>query len=144
MSSVLVHPPEARPRSQRFAIIAAGVVASLAILAGLFALVQRPDFVSNVSVVNKSGFPLDVDVAPGTHDAVMPLGVVDAHSSESYADVIDQGDIWVVHLTDPARGSRDLRFTRSQLEHADWKVTIPADFDPKPASSSSSNASSSG
>ena len=130
MSSVLIHPPEARPRSQRFAIIALGVIASLAILAGLFALVKRPDFVSNVSVANKSAYPLEVDVAPGARAAALPLGVVDAHSTDSFGDVIDQGDTWVVRVTDPARGTRELNFTRSQLEHANWLVTIPADFDP--------------
>jgi hypothetical protein len=128
MSSVLVHPPEAAPRSRRLALIAAGVVVSVAILAGLLALLQRPDFVSHVSVVNRTGSPLQVDVAPGQRDAIMPLGVVDPHSTDTFHDVLDQGDVWYVHVTDAGTGTRTLHFTRQQLEHANWQVTIPAGF----------------
>jgi hypothetical protein len=130
MSSVLVHPPEAVPRSRRIAIVAAGLVASLAILAGLLALVRRPDFVDRVTIDNRSGFALEVDVAPGPHDAIMPLGVVDSRSSQEFDDVVDQGDVWVVHLADPGEGAKALRFSRSQLEQAHWRVVVPAGFDP--------------
>jgi hypothetical protein len=128
MSSVLVHPPEAAPRSRRFALIAAGVIASAALLAGLLALVQRPDFVSRVSVVNRTGSPLQVDVAAGRTAAILPLGVVDPRSSDTFKDVVDQGDVWYVHVTDTGSGARTLHFTREQLQHANWRVTIPADF----------------
>jgi hypothetical protein len=128
MSSVLVHPPEAAPRSRRLALIALGVVASVAILVGLLALVQRPDFVSQVAIVNRSASPLQVDVAQGRSDAIMPLGVVDPRSTDTFQDVVDQGDVWYVHVTDPAAGTRTLHFTRQQLQRANWHVTIPADF----------------
>jgi hypothetical protein len=128
MSSVLVHPPEAAPRSRRLALIAAGIVASVAILAGLLALVQRPDFVSRVSIVNRTGSPLQVDVASGRNAAIMPLGVVDPHSTDTFRDVVDQGDVWYVHVTDTGSGARTLHFARQQLQHANWQVTIPAGF----------------
>jgi hypothetical protein len=130
MSSVLVHPPEAVPRSRRLALAIAGVVASLALLAGLLALVQRPDFVSRVSIVNRTGSALQVDVAPGRQGAIMPLGVVDAHATEAFLDVLDQGDVWYVHVTKTGQGARTLHFTREQLQHANWQVTIPSDFAP--------------
>jgi len=132
MSSVLVHPPEAAPRSRQLALLAAAVVASLAVLAGLLALVQHPDFVSRVSIVNQSGSQLQVDVAPGRDAAIMPLGVVDGHSTEEFRDVVDQGDVWYVHVADTGTGARTLRLTRAELEHANWRVTIPSDFAPKP------------
>ena len=132
MSSVLVHPPEAAPRSRQLALLVAGVLASLAILAGLLALVQRPDFVSRVSIVNRSASPLQVDVAAGRDAAIMPLGVVDGHSTENFQDVVDQGDVWYVHVADTGTGARTLHFTRAELEHANWRVTIPSDFAPKP------------
>ena len=130
MSSVLVHPPEARPRTSRVAVIVAGVVASLAILAGLFALVRRPDFVDHVTVDNRSGLSLQVDVASGPRDAIMTLGVVDPHSTEGFGDVVDQGDVWVVHLVEPGHGRGTLRFTRSELQRAHWRVVVPAGFQP--------------
>jgi hypothetical protein len=128
MSSVLVHPPEAAPRSRRLALIAVGVIASVAILVGLLALVHRPDFVSRVSIVNRTGSSLQVDVAPGRTGAIMPLGVVDPRSTDTFQDVVDQGDVWYVHVSDPAAGTRTLHFTRQQLQHANWHLTIPADF----------------
>jgi hypothetical protein len=128
MSSVLVHPPEAAPRSRRLALIVAGVAASVAILIGLLALVARPDFVSRVSVVNRTGSPLQVDVASGRNAAIMPLGVVDPHSTDTFQDVLDQGDDWYVHVTDTGSGAKTLHFTRQQLQHANWHLTIPADF----------------
>jgi hypothetical protein len=131
MSSVLVHPPEAAPRSRRLALIAAGVVVSLALLAGMFALVRRPDFVPRVTIVNRTGTPLQVDVAAGPHDAILPLGVVESHSTDSFLDVVDQGDVWYVHVTDTGNGARTLHFTRDQLRRANWHVTIPASFSPK-------------
>lgn len=132
MSSVLVHPPEAAPRSRRLLLLVASVVASLAVLAGLLALVQRPDFVSRVSIVNRSASPLQVDVAPGRDGAILPLGVVDARTTEAFHDVLDQGDVWYVHVADTGTGARTLHFTRTQLEHANWRVEIPSDFAPDP------------
>lgn len=129
MSHVLVHPPEARPRSRRLALLAAGVAASIAVFALLLVLVQRPDFVSRLSIENRSAFALQVDVAPGRDEPVTQLGVVGAHSTETFGDVVDQGDTWVLQLSDPGRGARTLRYTRSQLEHSHWRVTIPASFD---------------
>ena len=131
MSSVLLDPMTDRsPRSRRVLAIVAGVVASAAILVGLLVLVQRPTFVNQVAVENRTGFELHVAVGPGPHDAGMGLGVVDANSTESYADVIDQGDVWVVSLGEPGRATKQLRFTRSELEHAGWRVVIPASFNP--------------
>jgi hypothetical protein len=131
MSSILLDPmTERSPRSRRVLVIIAGVVATAAILVGLLVLVQRPTFVSQVFVENRSPTDLHVEVASGPRDATMGLGVVDSHSTESYGDVVDQGEVWIVRLGDPASGTKDLRFTRSQLQHANWHIVIPASFDP--------------
>jgi hypothetical protein len=95
-------------------------------------LVQRPDFVSQVEVENRTGVAVDVDVAGGPHEGVTLLGNVGAHETNTYGDVIDQGDRWVVRVRAPSRQTVVLTFTRDQLARAHWRVVIPSSLALKP------------
>jgi hypothetical protein len=133
MSSVLVHPTTARsPRRRQVLYVLAGVVATAAILAGLLASVQRPDFVSQVVVENRTGVAVDVDVAGGPHEGVTLLGNVGAHETNTYGDVVDQGDRWVVRVRAPSRQTVTLTFTRDEMTRAHWRVVIPSSVALKP------------
>ena len=85
-----------------------------------------------VAVENRTGVAVDVDVASDPHDDVTLLGVVDAHETETFGDVVDQGDHWVLHVSTPGSRTVTLSFSRDQLSRAHWRVVIPSTVAPKP------------
>ena len=69
-----------------------GVVVALVVMlgAGLW-LARGPDFVNRVSVTNRTGYDLNVDVTGADHDGWLPISVATGGGSTTATqDVIDQ------------------------------------------------------
>jgi hypothetical protein len=87
-------------------------------------LVAGPSFVARITFVNPSPYDIDVDVTNRERAGWLPLGEVQDRETTVIQEVIDQGDVWIVRLADGEGG--EVRFTREELQRADWRIQIPA------------------
>jgi hypothetical protein len=99
-------------------------------------LVQRPTTVDHVTVSNPTSLALDIDAGGAPSGDWTPAGDVDPKSTETFAEVIDQGDTWWFRATSGGNvATWDV--SRAQLEREGWRVSVP---DAVGAQLSSSNA----
>jgi hypothetical protein len=79
----------------------------------------------DVTVSNPTEFDLTVEATGAHHDGWMPVGIVDARATIPIADVVDQGHTWILRFTGQGIDAGEVRFHRSDLEHASWHIRIP-------------------
>lgn len=124
MSPILL---ESRPIPVRHARRVVGAVAAVLLvlsLVGLFDLVRMPAEVQRLTIDNETRDDLTVSVGAGD-GSLLPVAVVEAGHSARVADVIDQGDRWVIVLTRAGERVGVIRLDRSQLEADDWRIVVP-------------------
>jgi hypothetical protein len=88
-----------------------------------------PARVDRITIVNPTGYDLDVDVAGRERGGWLPVAIVEARSERVAEEVIDQGEVWVfrfLHWGDPVR---ELSLTRAELEEAGWRVEVPGEVE---------------
>jgi hypothetical protein len=88
-------------------------------------LLAAPHFVSRITVDNRSGYALLVEVSDAHGDSWLPVGTIDRKGSTSFEQVYDVGDAWQFRLTAQTVGLGTVRVSRSQLERSNWHVEIP-------------------
>lgn len=127
MSQILIEPSPPRARrvgdTARVVLIAILVAALLAIA---IRITEGPDFVDRVSVVNRTGYDLDVDVSGASRDGWLPLSVSTAGTTDATRDVIDMHDTWVFRFSHEGVAAGELEVSRDQLATNGWKVQVPA------------------
>jgi hypothetical protein len=106
--------------------------AGAGVRAGLFAVVLAvtacsgpPPTVERITIINPTGYDLDVEVTGQDRDSWLPVAIVEAGTEDIAQDVIDQGDVWIFrfkHFGDPIE---ELRLTRAELEGSGWRVEVP-------------------
>ena len=95
----------------------------------LAACAGPPARVDRITIVNPTGYDLDVDVAGPERDGWIPAAIVEAGSERVAEEVIDQGEVWVfrfLHWGDPAG---ELSVTRAELEGDGWQVEVPEEVE---------------
>ena len=103
------------------------VVIAVLVLATLFValrLVDGPDFVDSVTVVNHTNSELDVDTAGSRSDGWTPAGVALPRSTTQFAEVVDHGETWWVRVSE---GGTSIVFpvTRASLAAHNWRIVVP-------------------
>lgn len=99
------------------------------LLLWLAACSGSPQTVDQITIVNSTGYDLDVDVAGPEQRSWLPVAIADANSEELSEEVIDQGEVWVfrfVHWGDPVG---ELSLTRAQLVEEGWRVEVPEEIE---------------
>lgn len=81
--------------------------------------------VARVTFVNNTVYDIEVTVS-GTGDGSLALGTVRAHRTTDVQDVVDQGRTWVLHFGAQGVDGGEVRMDRADLEHASWRVVVPA------------------
>ena len=120
----LTRAPRSRPGVDRIARVVPLVLGGAVVILVLSWLVRGPDFVDRVTIANRTAFDVDVDVA-GSDGRVLALTYVPAGDTKAVRGVIDQGDIWIFHLSYGGTDAGTLRLERTRLEQRDWKLEIP-------------------
>ena len=105
------------------------VVIAVLVLATLFVslrLVEGPDFVDAVTVVNNTNTELDVDTAGSRTGDWTPAGVALPRTTTQFTDVVDHGTTWWIRVTS---GGESFVFpvTRASLAARGWRVVVPGD-----------------
>ena len=93
------------------------------------ACASPPPRVDGITIVNPTGYELDVDVAGPERGGWLPVAIVEAQSEDVAEEVIDQGEVWVfrfLHWGDPVG---ELSTTRAELEGAGWRVEVPGEVE---------------
>jgi hypothetical protein len=125
MNQVLIEPAlkpaPFRPIAAKFGVL----VALAALLAGGLWVTKGPDFVNHVSVTNKTGYDLNVDVTTAKHDGWMPISVATGGATTVTRDVIDQRDTWVFRFSYAGRNAGEISVPRSELAKNGWRIVVP-------------------
>jgi hypothetical protein len=129
MSPVLTRPersPAVRPDRSHLVLAAIGaLVAVVVLLQGLAVLVRGPEFVTRVSVLNATPYPVDVSVRSPHDPGEIGLGTAPGRGHVDVREVVDQGDRWVFHFTAGPHEGGTLELSRSQLKREGWRVEVP-------------------
>ena len=127
MNQLLVEP--APSNVQRVRPIAGKIGVVLAVLAVLVIsmwLVRPPDFVDHVSVTNRSGYDLNVDVSDVNRDGWLPISVATGGGATTRTqDVIDQRDTWTFRFSYAGKNAGEISVPRSELADNGWRVAVP-------------------
>jgi hypothetical protein len=102
--------------------LAVGLVFIIATIPRLFA---NPATVDRVNFVNHTEYAMDVEVTGAGHDGWTAAGIAERQRTTSLQDVVDQGKTWIFRFTSQGVSGGELRLTKEDLAHADWKVDIP-------------------
>lgn len=119
-------PQQAPARLGRdIALLAAGAVLAVALILGVLAAVRSPGFVDHVTIANPTPYAVDVYVTSGDGHSRVTLGSVSPGERHTFSTVVDQGDLWVVHVSSADTDGGTVAVSRSNLERNNWVVTIP-------------------
>jgi hypothetical protein len=83
--------------------------------------------VVHMAIENPSEYAFEVQASDHARVGWMPVGTAQPKTTTTFTDVYDQGKTWTVQF---AYGSYEsvVAITRADLQHADWRVTVPADL----------------
>jgi hypothetical protein len=84
-----------------------------------------PATVPRLTIVNPSGYDIDVSLTDASHNGLMPVGTARAHTSTDFGQVIDQGPNWVFHFASPDATAPEVAVSRSTLKQQGWREVIP-------------------
>jgi hypothetical protein len=126
MNQILIEPSPPRARrvgdAARVGLVAILVVALLAIA---IRITEGPDFVNRVSVANRTGYDLDVDVTSASRDGWLPLSVATTGSTAVTREVIDMQDTWIFRFSHEGVSVGELRVSRDDLARNGWTIRVP-------------------
>jgi hypothetical protein len=134
----VVRPDTSKPAHHRLGMAVAVVIVVLAAAVGLTSLVgqsSRPKTVARITFENPTPYALDIEVGSGTAGAWTSAGSVRQQSTADVSEVIDQGDVWVFRFDSQGESGGELRLSRTELEAAGWRVSIPAEVGTRLANS---------
>ena len=87
-------------------------------------LLEEPSFVGSVQIANPIQQAVDVDVRQGD-GPWLPLAVVDAQSTTTVYDVVDDGGPWIVRFKVSGELLATTERSHESLERANWRITVP-------------------
>jgi hypothetical protein len=134
MTPVLTrHAPEPVRNLRSVAAPVALVVLLVAVFALLMQLVAAPATVDHISIRNRSALELEITIHPSGDQSSLPVAAMEARSTTTVADVLDQGDEWVFRGEHAGRRVGELQLSRRDLGNRGWNITIPAGWSERAA-----------
>lgn len=126
---VLHAPRPARRRTRlrfRDLLKALGLVAVVVLFAELIQVMEQPEFVSRLRIVNPTVYDLDIEVTTRSHDGWMPVWIAKRDATTVAEEIYDIGDAWVFRFSAQGETSGEVVLNRKQLERNGWRLEIPA------------------
>ena len=120
-------PPQEAPTrlGRNIAAAVVGGLVALALVLGVSRAVQGPSQVDRVTINNPTPYPVEVSVSHASGGSEIDLGPVSPEARHAFESVVDQGDRWVVHVTSASADGGEFVVRRSDVERANWVITIP-------------------
>jgi hypothetical protein len=126
----VVRPDTSTRTSRHLGLAVIAAVVGLAAAVGLTSLVgmsSGPKTVGRITFENPTAYALDIEVSSGATSGWTSAGSVRQKSTAEVTEVIDQGDVWVFRFDSQGASGGELRLSRTELEAAGWRVSIPAE-----------------
>ena len=126
----IVQPDTARRVSHRLGLGLAAVVLGIAAAIGLTYLVglsSGPATVARITFDNPTAYALDIEVSSAPGSGWTSAGSVRQKSTAEVTEVVDQGDVWLFRFDSQGASGGELRLSRTEMEAAGWRVSIPAE-----------------
>ena len=126
METITTDAPRSRRRSSRMFVIAIAVgIAAVVVFFMVDGLVRDPAVVPRIEVRNQTPEVVEVLARGDAGPDLVPVAVVEPERSTVAYDVVDQGARWTFVVRVSGDTVAKLRFTRDELERADWTVVVP-------------------
>lgn len=101
----------------------------VATLLWLAACSGPPPTVDRITIVNTTGYDLDVDVAGRERGSWLPVSIAEAGSEDVAEQVTDQGEVWIFRFLHWGEPVGELSLTRAELEQDGWRVEVPEEVE---------------
>jgi hypothetical protein len=88
-----------------------------------------PPTVDRITIVNPTGYDLDVEVAGPEGGGWLPLSIAEARSERVAEEVIDQGEVWMFRFLHWGDSVAELSLTRAGLVRDGWRVEVPEEVE---------------
>lgn len=127
--STVATPPRPLPLRRRIGAwaLALATGAAFALILTVRSVVEPPSRVERIEIANPHQWMAMVDVTDARRTQELGLGAVDRTKSQSFEEVIDQGDTWIFRFS-YAGVDVERAIPRDELERDGWKVTVPDEF----------------
>ena len=124
-TDVSTRPTRAGSRAPLIALLVVAAIAGLALLRVVSVAMAPPDYVDDVTIVNKTQYGVDVDVRSSDTAGRLLLGRALPGTNTARSQVLDAGDVWIFSFLRAGVEAGEVQLTREQLDAADWHVTVP-------------------
>lgn len=108
----------------------AAVIGTACVVAVLFGLMSRLSsgsrMVSNLTVRNETAFDVTLDASGSSSGPATPLGVVGHQATENLGPLIDQGQVWYIHIASEGVDGGTIVESRADLARSGWAVVVGA------------------
>jgi len=101
------------------------LLAYVVLLTAAARLLQELTFIHEITVENPTRYDIGIDVTSEDRDGWMSVGTARRGETSSFEEIYDHGDVWVFRFQAQGEEGGELRLTRTQLERASWRFTIP-------------------
>jgi hypothetical protein len=88
-----------------------------------------PPTVDQITIVNPTGYDLDVDVAGPERGSWLPVSIAEAGSEGVAEEVTDQGQVWIFRFLHWGEPVGELSLTRDELLRDGWRVEVPEEVE---------------
>ena len=101
---------------------------SLVIVALLVGGCSNVAFVDEITFVNATEYPAQIDVSDGSRQRWLGLTTADPDQETNVREVIDQGPVWVFRFDYGGKYDEELEISGEELVRADWTIEVPQSF----------------
>lgn len=120
-------PAPARPKGSALALLGAGVAMAFLVLA-LMSAMESPPHVGRITIDNPHGWAASVEVAASERDGWVGVRTVEPEGSQTFEEVLDQGDQWRFRFSYGGAAGGELVISRSELDRRGWNIAVPDTF----------------
>lgn len=106
--------------AKRMALLAAAVACL-----GMAAACGGNNYVDELTLVNPTSYPVDVEVTDGGRTGWVGVGTAPANGERLVEQVLHQGGTWVFRFRSAGRELGEVEMTESELAQNQWRVQVP-------------------
>jgi hypothetical protein len=112
-------------RRRDLVMLAALAVLHAAAIVPVAGALRVPPHIDRVTIVNPHPWPATVSATRTGHtNTWSPVGTVDRDTTQSFLEVVDQGNDWTIRF-DHLGHHVEVQTTRTHLVRDGWRITVP-------------------
>lgn len=88
---------------------------------------DSPHLVDRLTVENPTGYDISIDATDHRRQGWVGLGTARRGTTSTFAEILDQGDVWIFRFSAQGEVGGELQVSRQQLERDEWRVRVPTE-----------------